>query len=89
MVKITEQLEHKSERTKEIQLTQGKVAIVDADDLEWLSRFKWYAHKRGRTWYARRTVESKGSQKTEFMHRIILDHYGCDLTTGEVDHKKR
>ena len=66
----------------EIQLTQGKVAIVDAEDFRWLSKFKWHAHKRGRTWYARRAV----SGKTEFMHRVILAHHGYDLTTGEVDH---
>jgi hypothetical protein len=87
-VKITEQqLGYKTERPTEIRLTQGKAATVDAEDFEWLSKFSWHAHKRGRTWYARRTVESKGVQKTEFMHRAILDHHGYDLTTGEVDHK--
>lgn len=69
-----------------IALTQNKVAVVDAEDFEWLSKFKWHAHKRGRTWYARRTVESEGSRKTEFMHRAILGHHGYDLTAGEVDH---
>ena len=66
----------------EIQLTQGKVAIVDAEDYEWLSKFKWHAHKRGQTWYARRAA----SGKTEFMHRTVLSHHGNDLTVGEVDH---
>ena len=65
-----------------VNLTQDKVAIVDADDFEWLSEFKWYAHERGRTWYARRAQ----SGKTVFMHRAILCHHGYDLTAGEVDH---
>jgi len=28
---------------REIPLTQGQVAIVDDEDYEWLSQFKWYA----------------------------------------------
>jgi len=37
---------------REIPLTQGKVAIVDAKDFECLNQFKWYAHKNVNTWYA-------------------------------------
>ena len=71
-----------SAEPKRIPLTQGQVALVDAEDFEWLSKFKWHAHKRGRTWYARRAA----SGKTEFMHRTILAHHGYDLIGGEVDH---
>jgi hypothetical protein len=78
---------HNGGESREIQLTQGKAAIVDAEDFAWLSKFKWHAHERGRTWYARRTIESEGVQKTEFMHRAILQQHECDLTAGEVDHK--
>ncbi len=77
---------HDEQKASEIRLTQGKVAVVDAEDFEWLSKFKWHAHKRGRTWYARRTVESEGIQKTDFMHRAILAYHTRDLTVGEVDH---
>lgn len=28
---------------KEIKLTQDKIAIVDDEDFEWLSGYKWYA----------------------------------------------
>jgi hypothetical protein len=86
VVKITRHLEHESERTKEIPLTQGKVAIVGAEDFAWLSDRRWHAHERGRTWYARSTIKSMGVQRTVFMHRVILEHHGYDLTTGEVDH---
>ena len=73
---------HLTEEPKRIQLTQGQVALVDAEDFEWLSKLEWHAHKRGRTWYARRDALGK----TEFMHRTILVYHGYDLITGEVDH---
>jgi hypothetical protein len=40
---------------KVIQLTQGKVAIVDDIDFEYLNQFKWYARKsRSQNYYAGR-----------------------------------
>lgn len=40
--------------TREIPLTRGQVAIVDAADYEWLSTFKWCAwrSRKTATWYA-------------------------------------
>lgn len=86
VVMITDQLEPESERTKEIPLTQGKAAMVDAEDLEWLAKLKWHAHKGGRTWYARCTIKTVGMQRTQLMHRAILEHHGYDLIAGVVDH---
>ena len=52
--------------TKTIQLTQGKVAIVDNSDFEWLSAHKWhYAYG-----YAVRAVGPR--DRTQWMHREIL-----------------
>ena len=36
----------------EIFLTQDKIAIVDSNDFELVSRYKWYAAKCGNIWYA-------------------------------------
>lgn len=49
--------------TVEIPLTKGKVAIVDAADVEWLSQWKW--HSVGS--YA----GTKDGRKTMYMHRLI------------------
>lgn len=68
---------------KEIQLTHGKVAIVDDDDFSELSKFKWRTQKGYKTLYAVRWGRDNGSQHMVFMHRVILN-----APDGmEVDHK--
>jgi len=61
---------------KEIPLTKGKVALVDDEDYEELSKYKWYAIKKENrwNWYAIRHVLKKinGYSTTESMHRHIL-----------------
>ena len=37
---------------KEIELIQGKCALVDDEDYDSLNKVKWYAHKGGNTMYA-------------------------------------
>ena len=59
---------------KMIPLTQGKIALVDDADYPELSKFKWFAQKSHRTYYAGRRVPSgilKPSQKTIRMHMVI------------------
>ena len=51
-----------------IGLTKGKVAIVDAADFAWLSRYQWSAWRSGRTFYARRR---RGDRIVQ-MHREIM-----------------
>jgi len=57
---------------KLIPLTQGKFAMVDDEDHEFLSTWKWMAaqNKVGR-FYARRASYESGKQKIIFMHRLI------------------
>lgn len=56
---------------KEIELSQGKFALVDDADYDWLSQWKWYTSYYG---YAVRSVWRDGdNQGLVFMHRQILD----------------
>lgn len=59
---------------KEIPLTQGKVALVDDADYDWLNQWKWcaYRDKKNGVWYAERGTCIDGIQKTFRMHREIL-----------------
>ena len=63
-----------------IPLTQGKFALVDGADFEWLNQWKWYAHKNPNTYYAER--RSQGSKQ---MHRLILGLQPGD--NQETDHR--
>lgn len=56
---------------KEIQLTQGKVALVDDDVYEWAVKLKWQAHYEGNVWYATRSVKLPRPALLR-MHRMIL-----------------
>jgi hypothetical protein len=59
---------------RRIPLTQGKFAIVDVDDFEDLNRFKWFAVKYSRTFYAIRNEKNSGLRRfTVKMHRQILN----------------
>lgn len=79
---------------REIPLTQGKVALVDDEDYERVSRFKWTAFKgrrqRSRSkriiererWYAVRRETTPEGQRMVAMHRFILGA----KRGAEVDH---
>ncbi|MEW6126703.1 MAG: HNH endonuclease [Acidobacteriota bacterium] len=54
------------ETIKQIPLTRGRVAIVDAEDYSWLSQYKWFYSSKG---YA----STKINYKHIYMHRMILD----------------
>ena len=69
---------------KEMQLTQGKVALIDDEDFERLNQFNWYAHRSGNNWYAvRSSSRINGKQTTIIMHREIMN----TLLDMQVDHK--
>jgi hypothetical protein len=74
---------------REIPLSQGKVALVDAEDYEWLSQWKWCAQKHFKTFYAmRKEKRLDGKRTTVKMHRAIMglqcgdtiqvDHHNCN-----------
>lgn len=60
---------------KEIPLTQGRVALVDDADYEWLNQWKWYAVKYPNNFYAVSSAINIKSQKYKRirMHRLILN----------------
>lgn len=69
---------------RSIELTQGLYTIVDDEDYEWLSQFKWCAANEGKNtplFYA----VSKIRKQNVRMHRLIL---GVSKGTW-VDHKNR
>lgn len=66
---------------KLIELTQGRVAIVDDEDFEWLSKWKWCYHRvpEDRTGYVQRWHGI-------LMHREILKHHQLWQEGSEPDH---
>ena len=59
---------------KEIQLTQGKVALVDDDMFDYLNQWKWFAAKNHNNFYAVTNWKIfKGKQHRIFMHRLIMN----------------
>ncbi len=52
----------------ELALTQGHVALIDDEDLEWLSAWKW-SFDSG---YAVRVEKRNGKQRKVYMHRELL-----------------
>lgn len=73
---------------KEIPLTQGKVALVDDEDYEELSKHKWYAAWRAssRTYYAARPVCGKVRGKMVYMHRELLGLTDRRQRGDHIDH---
>jgi hypothetical protein len=66
--------------TKEIPLTQGRVALVDDEDFDRLSRFKWHFNNG----YAVRHEGPFGKQKRIYMHREII-HIPDGMETDHVN----
>jgi hypothetical protein len=67
--------------TKQIPLNKGRVATVDDEDYERISRFRWSSGCSGKHWYAIR-AEGWPNRKTIYLHRQILN-----APAGtEVDH---
>jgi len=63
----------KDKNVKLIPLTHGKFAIVDAEDYQYLVKYKWYISQDGNNFYAYAFL-SKGNKKIKvFMHRMIMN----------------
>lgn len=67
----------------EIKLTQGKTAIIDEEDWEKISKYKWCAWRGDKIWYAVSYIPgTRNPQKFVRLHRVIVDA----LEGEEVDH---
>jgi hypothetical protein len=75
-------------RMKTIPLTQGKVALVDDEDYEMLSQWKWFAWESPKShsiWYAHTSCLLNGKRTVFSMHRLLMGH----PLRLHVDHKNR
>jgi HNH endonuclease len=68
--------------TKQIPLTQGKVALVDDADFLHLNQWNWYTHNSRGKWYAARTARKLPGGRI-FMHNEIMQ----PPPGMEIDHK--
>lgn len=69
---------------KKIYLTKHLYAIVDNDDFDFLSKWKWQANRNKiGIYYARRTVFVKNKKFSVYMHRAILN---LKNKKNEIDH---
>jgi hypothetical protein len=61
---------------KEIPLTQGQVALIDDEDFELVSQYKWYAQwsPLSRSFYAVTNIRKPNGKYTHLqMHRLIMN----------------
>jgi hypothetical protein len=65
---------------KKIKLSRGKYTLVDDEDYEYLSQWKWFWLNPG---YAARTIRTGKSFRKILMHRLLLNA----VKGQEVDHK--
>lgn len=70
---------------KLIKLTQGKVALVDDEDYDYLMQFRWCAAKNYNTYYALRSVKKNYKNKTFSMHQYIMDT-PSGMQVDHIDH---
>ena len=66
---------------KEIQLTQGKIALVDDEDYDFLNQFKWH-YSNG---YASKSHGKRPNRKKLTMHTLLLGAKEGFM----IDHKNR
>ena len=70
---------------KEIQLTQGKVALVDDEDYEYLIQWKWQVNKNGNKFYAVTSWLINGKYRTINMHRLITNNKNTKMHTDHIN----
>jgi len=70
-----------------ILLTQGKEALVDDCDYDYLMQWTWFYHSKGRsTGYALRAEYSNGRQRMVRLHRVVAERFGLETVGKQIDH---
>lgn len=72
---------------KIINLTKNQIALIDDEDYDLVSQYRWYAAKKRNTWYAATTIWGNGKDTKQYllMHRLIAKPTGKSI----VDHIDR
>lgn len=70
---------------KKIPLTRGMFAMVDDEDYEELSKYKWCVHNDKCTLYAKRAVSINGKHKTIVLHKAILGEIPNGYVIDHID----
>ena len=66
-----------------IELTQGKVAVIDTATYPLIKNFRWHARKDKRTFYAATSIGSPS--RIKFMHQFLLEY----KAPMQPDHRDR
>ena len=70
----------------EIPLTQGKVALIDDEDFDLVSGFKWNVKNDKNTFYARTKIRRDGlGRRNILMHRLLLGLTDPEIKTDHRD----
>ena len=77
----------KTGNMKEIQLTKGKVTLVDDDDFDFLMQWKWFASLNNGTYYVmrRQWIQGMNTSRPVYMHRVIMKT-PKGITVDHIDH---
>lgn len=70
----------------EIPLTKGYVSVVDDEDVEALSAFRWTASVRKGRVYAFRVWRADSRFDHAYIHRVVAKRMGLDLEGKVIDH---
>lgn len=70
---------------KAVKLSNGAIALVDAEDFALVEGYAWYFSVK----YAKRDESRAHGRRRIYMHRMILEHHGLLPDGMEVDHINR
>lgn len=56
---------------KQISLTQGKIATIDTEDFQRVSKFKWYFNENAGGYAARNVIDAEGKRTIQLLHRFV------------------